>query len=103
MEKAMAEKQEVMCPYCGRHAVLVKGDVIYPHRPDLFEKNFWQCEPCGAYVGCHEANPKFGFDGTQPLGRLADAKLRKAKWDAHAVFDPLWRDKHFKTRKHAYH
>lgn len=33
-----------------------------------------------------------GYDGTQPLGRLAGARLRKAKSQAHAAFDPLWRD-----------
>lgn len=88
----MSRKQCVLCPYCGHEAVLVGGDVIYPHRPDLAGQRFWQCAPCDAYVGCHKPNRKMGHDGTQPLGRLADAELRKAKRDAHAVFDPIWKE-----------
>lgn len=49
----------------------------------------WVCArypKCDAYVGCHP--------GTQdPLGRLADRELRKAKVAAHAAFDRLWRAK----------
>lgn len=76
-----------ICPYCNSTAVLVGGDVIYPWLKHLAAKRFWKCLACGdAYVGCH--------DGTeQPLGRLADAKLRLAKQHAHAVFDPLWEAK----------
>ena len=74
------------CPYCGNRSELVTGAVIYPHRPDLFSKWFYQCAPCNAYVGCHQTG-----NGKSPLGRLANAELRKAKSDAHAAFDPLWR------------
>lgn len=87
------------CPYCGQQARLVTGNIIYPHRPDLSDKNFWHCAPCDAYVGCHHGT-------TVPLGRLADAKLRKAKMDAHAVFDTLWRhapkNQRSTARKRAY-
>ena len=58
--------------------------MIYPHRSDLYEKKFWQCQPCDAYVGCHRGT-------ATPLGRLANAELRAAKQKAHAAFDPLWR------------
>jgi hypothetical protein len=84
-----------LCAYCGQKPELVSGKVIYPHRPDLYAKKFWNCEPCGAYVGCHP--------GTEnPLGRLANAELRAAKQQAHAAFDPLWKDKKMK-RKDAYY
>lgn len=76
---------EVVCPYCDRHAELVGGDVIYPHRHDLAHKKFWLCTPCNAWVGCHAHG-----DGSHPLGRLANAELRAAKQSVHAVFDPLW-------------
>lgn len=76
-----------ICPYCNRPAELVKGKKIYPHRPDLFELNFWRCEPCSAHVGCHRNG-----DGKQPLGRLANAELRMWKSNAHAVFDVLWKE-----------
>jgi len=81
----------VTCPYCQSAAKLVGGRAIYPHRPDLAAKRFWQCKPCDAYVGCHEAGNGQG-DGTKPLGRLANAELRKAKKDAHYAFDRLWLD-----------
>ena len=72
------------CPYCGRPASLVTGKEIYPHRSDLNHLNFYQCKPCAAYVGTHKGTFK-------PLGRLANAELRKAKIAAHAAFDPIWR------------
>ena len=76
----------VTCPYCDRVAKLVTGHAIYPHRPDLFGKKFYLCSPCGAWVGCHPNGR-----GDKPLGRLANAELRKAKQVAHAAFDPLWK------------
>jgi len=78
---------DLLCPYCWEKAKLVDGKAIYPHRPDLYSLNFYQCSPCGAYVGCHKTG-----DGKQPLGRLANAELRKAKSAAHAAFDPMWKD-----------
>lgn len=79
------DPKSVLCPYCALEAELVTGAVVYPHRPDLASLRFWQCSPCEAYVGCHK--------GTKaPLGRLADATLRKAKQRAHAAFDPLWKN-----------
>lgn len=73
-----------MCPYCGQKSSLVKGDVIYPHLLRLHEKNFYLCNPCNAYVGCHP-------NTDNPLGRLANAELRKNKLLAHNVFDKLWK------------
>ena len=85
---------DIKCPYCSKPAILVTGDVVYPHRPDLSEKHFYMCYTCNAHVGCHPGT-------TNPLGRLANAELRKAKQAAHAAFDPLWRDGKQK-RKAAY-
>ncbi len=84
----------ITCSYCGGKSELVDGSVIYPHRPDLARKWFYLCRPCQAYVGCH---PKT----KNPLGRLANAELRKMKSAAHAAFDPIWRDGQMK-RKEAY-
>jgi len=86
----------VTCSYCDRPAEPVKGSAIYPHRRDLVRHNFWRCVPCGAHVGCH---PKGNGDGTKPLGRLANAELRRAKQAAHAAFDPIWKARHMNRRE----
>lgn len=86
---------KVTCSYCNNPAKLVTGKEIYPHRDDLSFKKYWYCKPCSAYVGCHHPSER-------PLGRLANAELRKAKMAAHAVFDPLWGNKNFPTRSFAY-
>ena len=86
-------KNEVLCDYCGTVATLVGGNKVYPHRKDLYKKNFWLCETCGAYVGTHRNDI--------PLGRLADAELRIEKRKAHKAFDPLWQ-KGKQTRSEAY-
>lgn len=84
----------ITCAYCNQPAELVTGREIYPHRPDLYEKNFWQCKDCDAYVGCHGLS-------AAPLGRLANAELRAAKREAHAAFDPLWKGRSM-SRSQAY-
>ena len=83
-----------ICEYCRKSAVLVNGEKIYPHRTDLYKLNFWLCEDCGAYVGCHKGT-------ITPLGRLANAELRKAKSAAHNSFDPKWRNRSM-SRDQAY-
>lgn len=86
----------VVCPYCRRAAELVTGAVIYPHRGELSKKWFWRCEPCDAYVGTHVNSHRH-----HPLGRLANAELRKLKQRVHAIFDPVWK-KGGIDRKEAY-
>lgn len=61
-----------LCPYCNQDSKLVTGAKIYPHLPHLHARWFYQCAPCAAYVGCHP-------DSTLPLGRLANAELRRAR------------------------
>jgi len=83
-----------ICPYCQKPAALVTGAKIYPHRPELADKPIWECRPCRATVGCHK--------GTElPLGKLADGPTRIARAQAHAAFDPLWRNGSM-TRPDAY-
>lgn len=72
---------------CGKEAELVMGDIIYPHRPDLHDRYFWICNDCNSYVGTHANSPVH-----KPLGRLADAKLRRWKSAVHRVFDPIWKE-----------
>ena len=94
VKELKAVKVGKLCPYCKGKTELVTGDVIYPHRTDLYKKYFWICKPCDAYVGTHPGTDK-------PLGRLADENLRSAKRRAHAAFDPLWKSGKM-TRKQAY-
>jgi len=72
----------VLCPYCGEPAVLVDSAELYHGRS---YGPAYLCRPCYAWVGCHPGTIK-------PLGRLANAELRKAKIAAHDAFDPLWID-----------
>ena len=92
---------KVVCNYCDAPAELVSGMEIYPHRSDLIGLKFWRCQPCGAYVGCHKQNKKYDLKGDEPLGRLANAELRKAKSRVHLAFDPKWKDGSL-TRQEAY-
>ena len=82
------------CPYCGNEAEVVTGKAIYPRRPDLANLKIFACMPCDAWVGTHK-------NSGEPLGRLANAELRKAKQAAHAAFDPYWKSGHV-TRHKAY-
>jgi hypothetical protein len=84
---------EVTCDYCGKHALLVPGTQIYPHRPDLARKHFWYCGCSDAYVGCHEGPEN------RPLGRLANKELREWKKRAHAAFDPIWKSGRMRRRE----
>lgn len=86
---------KVKCHHCRGVAKLVGGKVIYPHRPDLFNKNFFLCTPCNAYVGCHG-------NSCRPLGTPANEKLRKLRQQAHAAFDPMWKGKPWGARKSEY-
>lgn len=87
--------ERVLCPYCGAVAEFVGGDAVYPHRADLFDRRFYLCRACNAYVGTHKGT-------TKPLGRLANLELRDAKVAAHAAFDPLWKGQPTKARSQAY-
>lgn len=72
-----------ICPYCHKAAVKVGGNIVYPHRPDLFDRTMWFCRDCDAWVGCHR-------NTSIPLGRLANAELRVLKMAVHSCFDTLW-------------
>jgi hypothetical protein len=77
-----AGARTVVCPYCGKDAVLVDSAEVYGRSYGLI----YLCRPCKAWVGVHKGTEK-------PLGRLANKELREAKKAAHAAFDPLWRAK----------
>jgi hypothetical protein len=73
--------ETVICPYCARSAVFLESsEAVYQGR-DFGP--LYVCWPCGAWCGCHPGT-------TRPLGRLANAELRKWKMAVHRVFDPIW-------------
>ena len=74
------------CPYDGTLTVACTGKEIYPNHPITWGQFFFRCPTCKAYVGTHEASGR-------PLGSPANRELRKARMDAHAAFDPLWKTK----------
>ena len=75
---------DVTCPYCGGLATFM------PDSSTLYNgRDFGAVYHCAAghepaWVGVHKGTLK-------PLGRLADRALRRAKQDAHAAFDPMWK------------
>ena len=76
------------CIECGSKPRLTDGKEIYPHRPDLAKKRFYKCDTCkSSYCGCHP-------DTTTPLGYPCGPETRKARGEAHAVIDPIWRERH---------
>lgn len=81
----MPSFRKVRCPYCKQPAELVDSAEVYDGRS---YGNIWLCRPCDAYVGVHKNDDK-----NRPLGRLANAELRKYKGYAHNAFDPLWQRK----------
>lgn len=77
-----------VCPYCGKHSVLVAESAIYPQA--YSGKQYWACSDypnCHAYVGTHGHGTWMNY----PLGRLANSELRNLKKTAHSLFDQFWR------------
>lgn len=82
--------KNVLCDYCGTPAMFVDSKVIYGKSYGMV----YLCPNCNAYVGVHKGTDK-------PLGRLADANLRKWKNAAHKAFDPLWQKGPFRGQRNA--
>lgn len=73
-----------ICPYCYAKVVLITNDKIYGKR---YGSGWcYKCTKCDAYVGCHDNKEH------TPLGRLANAELRKLKQKAHSLFEPIWQN-----------
>ena len=92
-----SEEKLIYCCGCEKNvvSVLVDGSKIYPHREDLKEIPFWQCNECDNYVGCHYKTT----NSTKPLGSIPTAEIRKARGILHQVLDPLWRSGEYNRRQ----
>ena len=81
------------CPYCHKKAQWVENKAIYGKN---YGKSYmcYYCEPCNAYVGCHN-NTK------EPLGTMANKELREYRIKAHEAIDYYWKYAGL-TRKEVY-
>lgn len=89
----------IYCCGCGQdvEAKLVCGKDVYPHRRDLYQLPFWQCERCRCFVGCHHKS----HDPTRPLGVIPTREITKWRKRIHALLDPLWQTRQY-TRSALY-
>lgn len=89
-------KTSIYCCGCSKEvaARLTDGNEIYPHRPDLAGLQFWKCDACGNFVGCHHKTQ----DRLRPLGCIPTAQIREARKQVHALSDPLWKAGKIKRR-----
>ena len=86
---------EVICSYCGNFTSLVQGSEIYKVQNKPYSKKyFYYCKECDAYVGCHPGTKN-------PMGTVANRRLRKLRNSCHNSFDKIWKDKHL-SRSQAY-
>lgn len=76
------------CCGCAKDVTptLTTGAEVYPHRSDLFAFQFWRCDDCGNWVGCHKGT-------ASPLGNIPTPELRYARGRIHALIDPLWKSR----------
>lgn len=72
------------CAECGKTSVKATGEEVYPHRPEFWDRAFFLCSDCRAWVGTHEKSGK-------PLGRPGGYETRIARRRAHEVFDQIWK------------
>lgn len=79
---------KVLCCECQQSVDCeeVKGDVIYPHRPDLYSLSFLRCPICGNYTG--------KYKGEKAV--LPTRYMRECRYKAHRALEKIW--KHRKLR-----
>lgn len=98
MAKKKKERQKpVICPYCGRTAVLRPAAYVYGADNLDPEGYLYVCggyPACDAYVGAHKKSMR-------PKGTLADGDLRNKRIKAHHALDALWKQGYM-TRHGAY-
>lgn len=75
----------MICPYCKKEALWCDNAERYGKRYGKSYMCYW-CKDCDSYVGCHNNTQK-------ALGTMANKELREWRMKAHAVIDPLWREK----------
>ena len=85
---------KALCCECKRHVEceLVKGDSIYPHRPDLYDLSFLRCPFCGNYTGRYDSEKAV----------LPTKHIRSCRYKAHRTLDKIWRDRKQRAKYYKY-
>ena len=80
------DTRPIYCCQCGKpqNCEIRKGSDIYPNRPDLARKWFYQCPKCHQWIGCHPGTKN-------PLGVIPTQEMKKARMIIHDLIDPLWK------------
>lgn len=68
------------CPYCHKQAEFITSKQFYGRD---YGTNLYVCRQCDARVGTHGK-------GKEPLGTMANHKLRVLRKICHGKFDPRW-------------
>lgn len=68
---------------CSPNIELTTSDKVHGRTYGNKKPNIYNCNDCGATVGCHP-------NTTIPLGRMADRQTRLLRIKAHVEFDKLW-------------
>lgn len=101
MKKKKNRKQlsEVICPYCGKKAVLRSASYLYGEKRIFTpETMFYVCSgypECNAYVSANQKN-------NRPLGTMADGELRNLRIQAHRALREIW-TQGYMTKNSTYH
>jgi hypothetical protein len=80
----------VLCPYCQKEADFFAAEFMPAFVKAQSGSHYWVCVPCEAFVKAHRKNAEFNFTGVEPMGTLADRKLRALRSRVHDRFDILW-------------
>lgn len=77
---------KIFCCQCEKEveARPTTGAEIYPNYPKLASKNFYRCDGCRGYVGCHPGT-------ITPLGNIPTPELRAMRVKIHGHLDRLWK------------
>lgn len=83
----------MLCRYCNGAVEAYAGMEVLPGRVDLSGKAYLRCAACDAYCPLDDAG--------NPVGVLADPRLRRLRIAAHDTFDPVWQARML-SREEAY-
>lgn len=85
---------KAFCCECKKRVdgVKVNGDIIYPHRPDLYDLEFIKCPICGNYTG--------KYDGEYPV--IPTKHIRLCRYQAHRALDKIWKNRSQRAKYYQY-